>query len=186
MRSILETTLRQLSKFLSLVLRHQPQRIGITLDSAGYVEVARLLAACAVHGRPITREVLQQVVEQNDKRRFAFSADGLRIRASQGHSIAVDLAYAPQTPPSILYHGTVAAALAAIRAEGLRKQARHHVHLSASAQEAKRVGARRGRPVVLTVRAEAMAQAGFVFFRSDNGVWLTDHVPPAYLIVPTT
>lgn len=181
----MEPTLRRLSKFLSLVLRHQPQLIGLTLDSAGYVEVDRLLAACAAHGQPITREVLQQVVEQNDKRRFAFSADGLRIRASQGHSIAVDLAYSPQPPPTVLYHGTVAAALPAIRIEGLTKQARHHVHLSSSAQEAKRVGARRGRPVVLTVRAEAMAHAGFAFFRSDNGVWLTDHVPSAYLIFPS-
>lgn len=180
----MDPSLRGLSKFLSLVLRHQPQTVGITLDSAGYVDVDRLLAACAAHGRSISRQTLQQVVDQNDKQRFAFSEDGLRIRVSQGHSIAVDLAYAPQPPPDILYHGTVAAALAAIRTEGLSKRARHHVHLSPSLQEAKKVGARRGRPVVLTVRAGAMAQAGFSFFRSDNGVWLTDHVPPTYLIFP--
>lgn len=180
----MESTLRGVSKFLSLVLRHQPELIGVTLDAAGYVDVDRLLAACAAHGRPITRQVLAQVVTENDKQRFAFSEDGLRIRASQGHSIAVDLAYAAQTPPEILYHGTVAAALAAIRVEGLSRRARHHVHLSPSAQEARRVGARRGRPVVLTVRAGAMAQAGLLFYRSDNGVWLTEHVPPAYLIFP--
>jgi putative RNA 2'-phosphotransferase len=180
----MEPTLRRVSKFLSLILRHQPQLVGVTLDSAGYIEVQRLLAACAAHGHPISEETLRQVVEQNDKRRFALSADGLRIRASQGHSIAVDLAYAPEPPPDILYHGTVAAALTAIRIEGLSKQRRHHVHLSASRQEAQRVGARRGRPVVLTVRAGAMAQAGLAFYRSENGVWLTDHVPPAYLIIP--
>ncbi|HNN92813.1 MAG TPA: RNA 2'-phosphotransferase, partial [Pseudomonadota bacterium] len=103
---------------------------------------------------------------------------------SQGHSIPVDLAYAPQPPPEVLYHGTVATALTAIRADGLSKRARHHVHLSLSRKEAERVGGRRGRPVVLSVRAGAMAAAGFLFFRSDNGVWLTEHVPPSFLIFP--
>lgn len=180
----MESTLRRLSKLLSLVLRHQPQQLGLTLDSAGYVEVDQLLAACAAQGQPISRELLHEVVSRNDKQRFAFSPDGRRIRASQGHSIPVDLAYAPQPPPEVLYHGTVATALAAIRADGLSKRARHHVHLSLSRKEAERVGGRRGRPVVLSVRAGAMAAAGFLFFRSDNGVWLTEHVPPLYLIFP--
>lgn len=172
------------SKFLSLVLRHDPARIGITLDSAGWTDVAALLAACAAHGHPLTRGQLERLVAGSDKQRFALSPDGTRIRANQGHSVAVDLQLPPRQPPARLFHGTVAHALAGIRAEGLQKRARHHVHLSADLTTATKVGSRRGAPLILTVRADEMAAAGYIFFRSENGVWLTDFVPPRFLDLP--
>jgi putative RNA 2'-phosphotransferase len=174
------------SKFLSLVLRHDPARIGISLDSAGWTDVDALLAACAAHGHPLTRGQLDHLVASSDKQRFALSADGTRIRANQGHSVSVELGLAPQQPPARLHHGTVAAALAGIRAEGLQKRARHHVHLSADLPTAKRVGSRRGAPLLLTVRADEMVAAGLLFYRSENGVWLTDHVPPQFIDFPGT
>lgn len=171
----------KVSKFLSLVLRHEPARIGITLDDAGWTDVDALLAACTAHGVPITRDELATIVASSDKQRFALSADGARIRANQGHSVEVDLQLTPAAPPPQLFHGTVAAVIPAIRAEGLVRGQRHHVHLSADVETATRVGGRRGKPVLLTVRAGDMAAAGHVFYRSDNGVWLVDHVPPAFI-----
>jgi putative RNA 2'-phosphotransferase len=171
----------KVSKFLSLVLRHEPARIGITLDDAGWTDVGALLAACTAHGVPITRDELAVIVASSDKQRFALSADGAQIRANQGHSVEVDLQLTPAAPPSRLFHGTVAAVLPAIRAEGLVRGQRHHVHLSADVETATRVGGRRGKPVLLTIRADDMAGAGHVFYRSDNGVWLVDHVPPAFI-----
>ncbi|MFJ3440315.1 RNA 2'-phosphotransferase [Streptomyces sp. NPDC086081] len=169
----------KVSKYLSKHLRHQPERIGIALDEAGWVEIDTLIAAAAAHGFGFTREELDHVVATNDKRRFA--VDGTRIRASQGHSIDVDLGLPPAEPPAWLYHGTVARHLDAIRAEGLRPMDRHAVHLSPDRETATRVGARRGRPVVLTVDAGAMHRDGHVFHVSPNGVWLTETVPPRYL-----
>ncbi|MFJ3663509.1 RNA 2'-phosphotransferase [Streptomyces sp. NPDC090119] len=169
----------KVSKYLSKHLRHQPERIGLTLDPAGWVEIDALLAAAAAHGFPVTRAELDHVVAVNDKRRFA--VEGGRIRASQGHSVEVVLGLPPATPPPYLYHGTVARSLDAIRAEGLRPMNRHDVHLSADRETATRVGARRGRPVVLAVDAGAMHRDGHVFHVSANGVWLTDAVPPRYL-----
>ncbi|MET8693762.1 RNA 2'-phosphotransferase [Streptomyces bauhiniae] len=169
----------KVSKYLSKHLRHQPERIGLTLDPAGWVEIDTLLAAAAAHGFPVTRAELDHVVAVNDKRRFA--VEGGRIRASQGHSVEVALGLPPATPPPYLYHGTVARSLDAIRAEGLRPMNRHDVHLSADRETATRVGARRGRPVVLAVDAGAMHRDGHVFHVSANGVWLTDAVPPRYL-----
>lgn len=169
----------KVSKYLSKHLRHQPERIGLTLDPAGWVEIDTLLAAAAAHGFPVTRAELDHVVAVNDKRRFA--VEGGRIRASQGHSVEVALGLPPATPPPYLYHGTVARSLDAIRAEGLRPMNRHDVHLSADRETATRVGARRGRPVVLAVDAGAMHRDGHIFHVSANGVWLTDAVPPRYL-----
>ncbi|MFG3198275.1 RNA 2'-phosphotransferase [Streptomyces sp. NPDC048208] len=169
----------KVSKYLSKHLRHQPERIGLTLDPAGWVGIDTLLAAAAAHGFPVTRAELDHVVAVNDKRRFAVE-DG-RIRASQGHSVEVALGLPPATPPPYLYHGTVARSLDAIRAEGLRPMDRHDVHLSADRETATRVGARRGRPVVLSVDAAAMHRDGHVFHVSANGVWLTSAVPPRYL-----
>ncbi|MGW4223963.1 RNA 2'-phosphotransferase [Streptomyces bauhiniae] len=169
----------KVSKYLSKHLRHQPERIGLTLDPAGWVEIDVLLAAAAAHGFPISRAELDHVVAVNDKRRFA--VEGGRIRASQGHTVEVALGLPPATPPPYLYHGTVARSLDAIRAEGLRPMNRHDVHLSADRETATRVGARRGRPVVLAVDAGAMHRDGHVFHVSANGVWLTDAVPPRYL-----
>ncbi|MEU2712715.1 RNA 2'-phosphotransferase [Streptomyces sp. NPDC007205] len=172
----------KVSKYLSKHLRHQPQRIGLTLDPGGWVEIDSLIAAAAAHGFRFTREELDHVVATNDKRRFAI--EGSRIRASQGHSIDVDLGLPPATPPAYLYHGTVARNLDAIRADGLRPMSRHDVHLSADRETATRVGARRGRPVVLAVDAGAMHRDGHLFRVSANGVWLTRAVPPRYLRFP--
>ncbi|MHB9760006.1 RNA 2'-phosphotransferase [Streptomyces sp. BYX5S] len=172
----------RVSKYLSKHLRHQPERIGLTLDEAGWVEIDALLDAARAHGFPIGRAELERVVAENDKRRFA--VDGSRIRASQGHSVAIDLGLPEAEPPAYLYHGTVARFLDAIRREGLKPMNRHDVHLSADRETATRVGARRGRPVVLPVDAGAMHRAGHTFRISANGVWLTAAVPPRYLRFP--
>ncbi|MEV5508102.1 RNA 2'-phosphotransferase [Streptomyces orinoci] len=172
----------RVSKYLSRHLRHRPDRIGIRLDPQGWVGVDTLLAAAAAHGFPMERQELEQVVATNDKRRFAI--EGGRIRASQGHAVPVDLDLPAAVPPAFLYHGTAVGRVAAIRAEGLRPMDRHHVHLSAERETAVRVGARRGKPVVLSVNAGAMHAAGYVFLLSANGVWLVDEVPPRFLCFP--
>ncbi|MFI5522020.1 RNA 2'-phosphotransferase [Streptomyces platensis] len=172
----------RLSKYLAKHLRHEPERIGITLDAQGWVPVAELLAAAARHGFPFTGDELAAVVAGNDKQRYAL--DGDRIRANQGHSVPVDLDLPPAVPPAHLFHGTVARSMAAIREEGLRPMSRHAVHLSPDRETATRVGARRGKPVVLTVDAGAMHRAGHVFQVSANGVWLTSRVPAPFLRFP--
>jgi putative RNA 2'-phosphotransferase len=174
----------RISKFLSLVLRHEPERIGIVLDSAGWTDVSALLEAAAAHGVVLTPAELEQIVATSDKQRFALSPDGARIRANQGHSVEVELALAPAPPPELLYHGTVERVLHGIRELGLLKRERHHVHLSADVVTANAVGGRRGKPVVLAIRASEMAAAGHVFFRTANGVWLVEHVPPAFITFP--
>ncbi|GHB65603.1 putative RNA 2'-phosphotransferase [Streptomyces cirratus] len=168
-----------MSKYVSKHLRHQPERIGLVLDPQGWVEIEDLIRAASAHGFPFSRAELDHVVETNDKQRFA--VEGTKIRASQGHTVTVDLGLPEAEPPAYLYHGTVTTALDAIRSEGLRPMARHHVHLSADRETATRVGARRGRPVVLAVDAAAMRAAGHVFRISANGVWLVDAVPPRFL-----
>ncbi|MFI7211234.1 RNA 2'-phosphotransferase [Micromonospora maritima] len=172
----------RVSKRMSLALRHRPDRFQLTLDRAGWTPVADLLTALR-----ISRADLDAVVAGNDKQRFAVEAgpDGVdRIRANQGHSVPVDLGLTPATPPDRLFHGTAEDVLPAIRAEGLRRGRRHHVHLSPDVATARRVGARRGGAVaVLAVDAAAMAAQGYLFYRSANGVWLTDTVPPGYLTV---
>lgn len=179
-----EASRTRLSKFLSYVLRHRPDAIGLELDDGGWVEVEALLRLGRVDGKAITRAELDEVVATNAKQRFAFSEDGARIRASQGHSVDVELGYEAAVPPAELFHGMVARALDGIRARGLLRMRRHHVHLSADRETAARVGQRRGAAVVLGVRAGAMHDAGFAFFVSDNGVWLTEHVPVAFLVLP--
>ena len=178
-----EQTIR-CSKFLSLVLRHQPETAYIQLDEAGWVEVDSLLAGCARARKPLTMEQLNHIVSTNSKRRFEFSESGTHIRASQGHSVEVDLQYAPQTPPELLYHGTASRFLDDIRATGLQKMQRHHVHLSLETKMTLEVGARRGKPALLTIRAGDMSRAGLIFYLSTNGVWLTDAVPPQYIDFP--
>lgn len=172
------------SKFLSLVLRHRPEVAQLQLDPSGWVLVAELLSGCQRCHRPLTPGQLREVVAKNDKQRFELSADGARIRASQGHSVDVQLGYAPTLPPPVLFHGTASDCLPRILEQGLRKGRRHHVHLSPDATSATRVGQRRGKPVVLQVAARCMHQDGHEFFLSTNGVWLTDHVPPRYLRTP--
>lgn len=172
-------------KFLSFVLRHDPSAIGLELDSQGWADVEQLLECCRATGRGSSREALERVVQEDSKRRFAFSEDGRRIRASQGHSVEVELGYAPAAPPALLFHGTVASVLDSIRADGLLPMQRRHVHLSADEATARAVGARRGKPVLLGVTAERMQSDGLTFYSSDNGVWLTDHVPPRYIVFPS-
>ncbi|GGO81188.1 RNA 2'-phosphotransferase [Wenjunlia tyrosinilytica] len=171
----------RISKFLSLVLRHDPGAVGIVLDDAGWVGVDDLMAACAAKGRRFSRAELEHVVATNNKKRFAFCEDGTRIRASQGHSVEVDLGLERAVPPDVLFHGTGARTVPVIMREGLRPMSRQDVHLSADVRTALRVGARHGRPVVLAVDAAALGREGHAFRVSANGVWLTDHVPPERL-----
>ena len=169
------------SKLVARVLRHRPGSIGITLDPQGWTDVADLLAALAAHGHRITRADLDRVVHRNDKQRFEWDSVGDRIRARQGHSVEVDLGLLPADPPDRLYHGTPRRNIDSILATGLEPRGRHHVHLSEDADTARRVGARRGGPVVLVVDAAAMASQQYRFWRTTNGVWLTEHVPPLFL-----
>lgn len=171
----------KVSKYLSRHLRHAPEDLGLQLRPGGWVPVDELLAACARHNVAITREEVEDVVATNDKQRFGFDPTGTLIRANQGHSVEVDLQLEPAEPPDVLYHGTAQSTLPAIMTSGLLKMSRHHVHLSADPATAQKVGSRHGVPVILVVDAAAMCQAGFDFYRSANGVWLTDHVPPIYL-----
>jgi putative RNA 2'-phosphotransferase len=167
------------SKFLSWVLRHDPGAVGLRLDDGGWADISALLAAAARHGRPLSEQMLRQVISAPGKRRFEVQ-DRL-IRAAQGHSVPVDLGLDPIAPPAALYHGTVARFLPAIGAEGLKPGKRAHVHLSADEATAAMVGARRGRPVILAIAAARMHAAGHEFFRAANGVWLTSSVPPAFI-----
>ena len=172
------------SKFLSLVLRHEPSVAGVTLDEAGWVPVAELLAGCRQAGVAITDEELTEIVRTSDKQRFALSEDGTRIRANQGHSVDVELGYEPAEPPGVLWHGTAERYLAPIREQGLIKGARHHVHLSETAETASAVGRRHGKLVLLQVDAGRMHGDGYAFFKTPNGVWLVDRVPVQYLALP--
>jgi putative RNA 2'-phosphotransferase len=171
----------KISKYLSKHLRHEPERLGLRLTHGGWVPIEALLDACRSHRFPITREELDEVVRTRDKQRFAFDPTGTQIRANQGHSVAVDLQLEPVAPPALLYHGTGQPSVESILESGLKKMARHHVHLSADVATAVKVGARHGKPVVLVIDAAAMRQAGYVFYRSANGVWLVDDVPPQCL-----
>jgi putative RNA 2'-phosphotransferase len=173
----------RISKSMSRSLRHQPERLGITLEPGGWVRVDDLLSAMKTTGLTLTRAQLEEVVANNDKQRFSFDETGTRIRANQGHSVTVDLQLEPRSPPNVLYHGTNEAALPGILETGLQRMKRHHVHLSADTETAHRVGSRRGRVVILKLDAAAMNAAGHVFFRSANGVWLTDEVPTQFLEV---
>jgi putative RNA 2'-phosphotransferase len=175
-----EKRLVRTSKYLSKHLRHDPGVLGLELMPGGWVPVDALLAAVA-RDRPLTRQELEEVVERNNKRRFSFDPSGMLIRANQGHSVGVDLQLEPAEPPPVLYHGTAERVLPGILREGLKKMSRHHVHLSADVDTAYRVGSRHGKPVVLQVDAAALREAGYTFYRSDNGVWLVDHVPPEFI-----
>ncbi|RWS24693.1 RNA 2'-phosphotransferase-like protein [Leptotrombidium deliense] len=171
-------------KFLSLVLRHNPQKIGVKLNEQGWCYVGELLEACSMHGCTITLEELIEIVADNNKQRFAFNENKSMIRANQGHSVHVDLQYSPVEPPSTLYHGTISAFIDSIKEKGLLKMNRHDVHLSVDRQTAVSVGARRGIPVVLTIDAQRMSENGHLFYRSKNGVWLTEIVPQQYITFP--
>ncbi|MEV3936063.1 RNA 2'-phosphotransferase [Glycomyces sp. NPDC049804] len=172
----------KVSKYLSRHLRHDPGRIGIELDEHGWVEVDVLLKALADRNFQVTREELEEVVARNDKQRFALREG--RIRANQGHTVDVDLDLTPVVPPPVLYHGTAGGFVATIRDEGLKPMDRHHVHLSPDRETAVKVGSRRGKPVVLAIDAHRMVGEGHTFYKSENGVWLTEYVPAWAIMFP--
>ncbi|HPY39338.1 MAG TPA: RNA 2'-phosphotransferase [Thiolinea sp.] len=169
-------------KFLSLILRHQPETIGLTLDESGWAAVDDLLAKLAAHKKPLSRAELEELVSTNDKQRYSFNADQTKIRANQGHSLqTIDLGLEPLEPPAVLYHGTASRFVEAILQTGLRAQSRQHVHLSKDTATATKVGARHGKPIILVVDAQTMQKDGFPFYCSENNVWLTEKVPAKYL-----
>ena len=170
----------KLSKMLSYVLRHQPEAINLKLDSEGWAHVDELIQCLKQAGKETTLSQLEAVVAENNKQRFKFSEDGLRIRANQGHSVDIDLKLDPRDPPEELYHGTATRFLSKINEEGLKPGSRRHVHLSEDRSTAKAVGQRHGKPVILIVRSGEMHRSGHTFYQSDNGVWLTESVPPAF------
>ncbi len=174
-----------LSKFLSLVLRHSPERIGLTLEHGGWASVPELIRLANTAGQPLTETLLHQVVAENDKQRFALTPDGAWIRANQGHSIHVDLGLDPVEPPEQLYHGTALRNLDAIRRDGLLPGRRQHVHLSPDERTAVEVGRRHGAPVALRIEAASMYEAGAEFFLSTNGVWLAQYVPARFIRFPS-
>lgn len=177
--------LKERSKYLSKILRHQPDTIQLQLDSAGWADVSELLAKMAKYGLrfkpPFDRETLDEIVATSDKQRYSFSEDGTRIRANQGHSVPVELGYEPQQPPDWLYHGTAHKNVASIKKSGLIRVKRHHVHLSTNQETALQVGGRHGSPVSLTIRAGDLYRSGHVFYVTPNGVWLTDAVPAEFI-----
>lgn len=176
-----EKTAKSVSKFLSLVLRHSPETIGLRLDENGWADVGELIEKCSKNGNSLNMELLEYVVENNDKKRFAFNEDKAKIRASQGHSISVELNLSEAEPSEFLFHGTVDKSLESIQKEGLQKMSRQHVHLSKDRETATKVGSRRGVPQILTVRSGEMFKDGFKFYLSENNVWLTDQVPAKYI-----
>jgi putative RNA 2'-phosphotransferase len=171
----------ELSKFLSFVLRHKPEAIGLTLDAQGWGWIEELVLKSNAAGTRLARNDVLRIVETSEKKRFTLSDDGQRIRAAQGHSVAVDLGLTPREPPAVLYHGTATRFLDRILAEGLTPQGRQQVHLSTDQETAQHVGQRHGKPVVLLIDARRMHQEGFEFFLAENGVWLTHQVPPDFL-----
>lgn len=181
---VMDASLVRGSKFMSLVLRHDPQKFGLALDAHGWAQLDDLMAAANRAGVPLTHAVVEQIVAENDKQRFALSDDGRAIRARQGHSITVELGLTSRIPPSHLYHGTASRFLTSIREQGLRRGTRHHVHLSADVATAQKVGQRHGKAIVLTVQSGAMCDDGYHFYQAENGVWLIDAVPVNYLLFP--
>ena len=171
----------KISKFLSLVLRHKPEAIQIDLDENGWADVSELIIKMNNNGTEISFDILEYVVETNMKKRFAFNEDKSKIRASQGHSLKVDLNYNPIKPPETLYHGTSVRFLDSILKNGIEKRDRQHVHLSSNKQTALKVGQRHGKPTILEIQALQMNDNGHTFYFSDNKVWLTEYVPIEYI-----
>lgn len=177
---------KKISKFLSLILRHEPEVVGLTLDKNGWADVKKLIAACAVAERKFTFSELEEIVTTNDKKRFAFNDDQTKIRASQGHSLDLEIEYEEKTPPEMLYHGTAEKNLGVIFAEGLKKMSRHHVHLSSDTETARAVGTRYGKPVIFEIDTAKMLAENYKFYVSANGVWLAEEVPPQFLKIHET
>jgi putative RNA 2'-phosphotransferase len=174
---------KQISKFLSLVLRHKPEVIGLNLDENGWADVKELQEKCAKQNQDFTLEELDEIVETNDKKRFIYNEDKTKIRANQGHSIDIDLALKPQQPPEFLYHGTAENNVKSILEKGIEKRSRQHVHLSSDKDTAAKVGMRHGKPVLLTIMTGKMYENGITFYLSENKVWLTDFIDPEYIMI---
>lgn len=174
----------EISKFLSYVLRHKPEAIGLELDNEGWVDIITLIDCASKKGLKLDQEIIYYIVEKDDKKRFSISSDGLRIRAAQGHSSQqVKIKYEERKPPTYLYHGTATKFLLSIREQGLNAKSRHYVHLSPDENTAFQVGLRYGKPVIIKVKALSMHKKGFKFYQADNGVWLTKFVPASLFIV---
>jgi putative RNA 2'-phosphotransferase len=173
--------LKHISKFLSLVLRHKPEEIGISMDAQGWVDVEELIEKCNRRGKSLDWVLLEEVVFTNDKQRFTFNEDSTKIRANQGHTVEVDLKLDAVEPLEFLYHGTVQKYIDAIKSDGLQRMQRQHVHLSKDLETAIKVGSRRGKPVILKINALEMHKAGHPFYVSKNGVWLCEQVPAQYI-----
>jgi putative RNA 2'-phosphotransferase len=176
-------THRDISRYLSRVLRHEPQSIGLSLDAQGWALIDELVERAAAHGKCLTQELILDVAEGSDAQRFTCDGAG-RIRANHGHTVAVDLGIEPTKPPPLLFHGTALTSVDSIKSSGLIPGLRQYVHLSADTVTAKSVGQRRGRPVVLRVAAGRMWSAGFKFVRSASAVWLTSEVPAEFILFP--
>lgn len=172
--------LTKTSCFISLILRHKPEVIGITLDEHGWANVEELIEGVK-KTRLFDMNMLDEIVKTDDKQRYSFNEDKSLIRANQGHSIPVDVELPVVTPPGILYHGTGQKYVESIDKNGLLPKSRLYVHLSEDAETAASVGSRHGIPVVYRVMSKKMQEDGYVFFRSVNGVWLTKAVPAGYL-----
>lgn len=171
------------SKFLSLVLRHQPEKINLQLDASGWALIDELLIKAKQNGVQIDLLELTEIVENNDKQRFCLSDDGKKIRANQGHSIGVELNLQEQAPPEFLYHGSARKNLQSILQSGIHKGNRHHVHLSNNCESARQVGQRHGKPIVFKILAQEMYQQDFIFYRSPNGVWLVEYIPAEFIVM---
>ncbi|MEL6277209.1 MAG: RNA 2'-phosphotransferase [Bacteroidota bacterium] len=168
---------KKLSKTLSYLLRHRPDKIGLQLDQEGWADIDALLLLLSKNGQEASFTQLQQVVTENDKQRFTLNVEQRKIRANQGHSIDIDLGLDKKVPPAILYHGTAQRFVPSIKRTGLDKRNRHHVHLSDNKATAQNVGSRHGKVVVLEIDTQCVIAAGYDFYQSDNGVWLVDAVP---------
>ena len=171
----------RISKFLSFVLRHKPQTIGLTLDRSGWAQVSDLLDAANRKGIALTAELLRQVVAEDEKTRYCLSENGRRIRANYGHTIDIDLGLEPQKPPQFLYHGTSTRSLQSIKTHGITSRKRRFVHLSVDVPTAIKVARRHGKPAILTIKADRMNEQGFTFYQSESGIWLTERIPVAYI-----
>ena len=175
-------SIKETSKFISLILRHKPETIGISLDEHGWADVRDLLSGInASDGHHLDMDLLEEIVRTDEKQRYSFNDDHTLIRANQGHSIPVDVELAEKDPPAVLYHGTGDKYVPSINVQGLIPKSRLYVHLSSDIETAKKVGSRHGRPVIYTVNCKAMAEDGYKFYLSRNGVWLTKEVPVRYL-----
>lgn len=182
---MIDEKLVRISKFLCLILRHKPDTIGLTLDAEGWAKVDELLPKALEHGVIIDRPILRQIVEHGEKKRFSFSEDGQKIRANYGHSIPIVFGSEPSEPPEFLYHGTAKRFLPPISEQGLGPGTRQYVHLVEDEKTAVAVGRRHGEPVVLTIKAHAMHENGFEFFKTESEIWLTKTVPAEYIIDPS-